>query len=129
MLNKVVAVLLTSVYLLTPKPEAPPEPIPPPPPPVVEEWKKRIFDDLLLAKAKMEHKLDYSPRVIAYPYGDYNQEVVEVSKEVGYEIGLTTNPGLATPDSPIYELPRTYIRPNDDMAYFFFKIKNITPGQ
>jgi len=94
-----------------------------------EEWKNRIFDDLLLAKAKMEHKLGYTPRVIAYPYGDYNQAVVEVAKAVGYEIGLTTNPGLTTPDSPVYELPRTYIRPYDDMAYFFFKIKNITPGQ
>lgn len=93
-----------------------------------EEWKKRIFDDLLLAKAKIEHKLGYKPKVIAYPYGDYNQAVVEVAKEVGYEIGLTTNSGLVTPDSPIYELPRTYIRPYDDMAYFFFKIKNIIPG-
>ncbi|NLT94300.1 MAG: polysaccharide deacetylase family protein [Clostridia bacterium] len=92
-----------------------------------EEWKKRIFDDLLLAKAKMEHKLGYSPKVIAYPYGDYNQAVIEIVKEVGYEIGLTTNLGLATSESPIFELPRTYIRPYDDMADFFFKIKNISP--
>ncbi|MFZ7104819.1 MAG: polysaccharide deacetylase family protein [Peptococcaceae bacterium] len=93
------------------------------------EWRKRIYDDLLLAKAKMEHKLGYSPKVIAYPYGDYNQAVIEIAKEVGYEIGLTTNPGLANPDSPIFELPRSYIRPNDDMAYFYFKIKNISPEQ
>ncbi|MFZ5946280.1 MAG: polysaccharide deacetylase family protein [Bacillota bacterium] len=94
-----------------------------------EEWRTRIFDDLLLAKAKMEHKLGYTPKVIAYPYGDYNQAVTEVAQAVGYEIGLTTNPGLTVADSPILELPRTYIRPNDDMAYFYFKIKNITPEQ
>lgn len=94
-----------------------------------EEWKKRIFDDLLLAKAKMEHKLGYTPKVIAYPYGDYNEAVIEVAKEVGYEIGLTTNPGLVTSDSPVFELSRTYIRPYDDMAYFYFKIMDIKPEQ
>jgi len=92
-----------------------------------EEWRKRIFDDLLLARAKMQHKLGYDPKVIAYPYGDYNDAVIEVAQDVGYEIGLTTNPGLATEDSPIYELPRAYIRPDDDMAYFYFKIKDISP--
>lgn len=90
-----------------------------------EEWKKRIYDDLLLAKAKMEHKLGYSPKIIAYPYGDYNQAVVQIAKEVGYEIGLTTNKGLVNSDTPVLELPRTYIRPHDDMAYFYFKVKDI----
>lgn len=51
---------------------------------------------LRLAKDQIESAVGLPCRIVAYPYGAWNQEVVEAAHRAGYESGVTTDPGLST---------------------------------
>jgi len=48
---------------------------------------------------------------IAYPYGKYNDTVINVAKETQYKLGYTINQGLVYQDSPPYALNRIVVLP------------------
>lgn len=52
--------------------------------------------ELRLAKQRIELAIGQPCRIIAYPYGVWNQEVAAAARRVGYESGVTTDPGLST---------------------------------
>jgi len=52
-----------------------------------EDIKKELVD----SGKKIQEKLGYFPKTISYPVGSYNEKVMRISREVGYEIGLAVN--------------------------------------
>lgn len=47
------------------------------------------------------------PTAISYPFGSYNEHTKQLSKEIGYKVGLTVNHGTYDSDKhDLYEIPR-----------------------
>jgi len=65
--------------------------------------KQELLESKILLEAELEHKI-YS---VAYPFGSYNNEVLEIAKEVGYQFGVTTKSGnnLSANDLELFRIP------------------------
>ena len=48
----------------------------------------------------------------SYPYGDYDQRVLEAAVEAGYSSAVTTRLGVITPNVSAFEIPRVNVRWN-----------------
>lgn len=70
------------------------------------EYRSRIYHDLWQANKKIKEKTGYESVMISYPYGDYNETVIDVSKELGVKLGVTVNKGVNANYSKEYELKR-----------------------
>lgn len=65
-----------------------------------------VYDELVNSKAVLESVLGKKVDAIAYPRGSYNERVVQIAKNVGYNIGFTVREGICLKDSPEFELRR-----------------------
>ncbi len=64
------------------------------------------------SKKYLEKRLNRKIDTIAYPFGgplDYNGDTLDVAKELGYRIGMTTEPGLMVKSRCPYQLPRYFV--------------------
>ncbi|MFX3636509.1 MAG: polysaccharide deacetylase family protein [Candidatus Pristimantibacillus sp.] len=59
-----------------------------------EEYTARITNDLTTAELKLKEELGNTNGVIAFPYGAYNKEVLEILKSVGIEFSFTVKEGI-----------------------------------
>ena len=66
---------------------------------------------------------------IAYPYGDYDDEVIEVCKEAGIKMAVTTDAGRVHVGSYPYDLKRVYIGNDISLARYSERLNkdNYTP--
>lgn len=60
------------------------------------ERKQWIKADLLKSSQKIKELIDIDVTAISYPYGAYDEIVLEAVEELGYEVGFTVNEGAAT---------------------------------
>lgn len=58
------------------------------------EYQTRIREDLALAERRLRDELGEQPRLLAYPYGAYNETVVKIGKELGIELFFTVQEGI-----------------------------------
>lgn len=49
-----------------------------------EAWQERMVSDITGAQKRLEEKLGTAPALYAYPYGEYNLELMEIIKDLGY---------------------------------------------
>lgn len=69
------------------------------------DYQAEIFD----AKSNLEKELGQVAPTFAYPYGSfahYTEEASQAVKEAGYQCAFTTNHGIVTEESDVFELPR-----------------------
>ena len=59
-----------------------------------------------------------APNTIAYPVGRYNVATLQYAKAAGYQMGLTTTPGLAAASQGMYALHRVRVNPGQTQAGF-----------
>lgn len=72
----------------------------------------QIYIDLMLSQDC------YPSDYFAYPYGDYDSEVIRAVKEAGFKAAFSTTPVPAKPGDPLYEIPRiTITSPMEDSEY------------
>lgn len=68
-----------------------------------------------------EKNSEFKFKYLAYPYGWYKEEIIEVLKEKGYRLAFTFTgegkEGYATRDSSQYEIPRIKINGYSDVEY------------
>lgn len=64
-----------------------------------DEYRKRIKFDLLKAENRIEEELGPQYRLLAFPFGAYNETVMGVGKELGIELFFTTKEGINTKGS------------------------------
>jgi len=88
---------LTHAYMLPKKNEA------------KESWKKRFKSEVIDAQKRLHVELGSStnknPKLFSYPFGEYNQEMKEVLKELNY-IGVAQMSGAVDFHSDLEALPR-----------------------
>lgn len=83
-----------------------------------DEYRKRIKQDLLKAENRIEEELGPQYRLLAFPFGAYNETVIGVGKELGIELFFTTKEGINTKGSnEIYRIHAgtTYMSEDDLM--------------
>ncbi len=72
------------------------------------EYRDRLRDDINNAQERLEAELGDDrdiPKLFAYPYGEYNQVVADITEELGY-IGIGQHSGAIGPHSHKLALPR-----------------------
>ncbi|OEF97656.1 polysaccharide deacetylase family protein [Desulfuribacillus alkaliarsenatis] len=72
-----------------------------------EEFETRIYQDMILSRSYLENRL--RPHVVSglsYPYGAYNDYVIEQSKRAGLQYLFTNQPGLVTYETSALQIPR-----------------------
>lgn len=72
--------------------------------------KEKVTKELSDSKKYLKEKLDIDSDVICYPYGSFNDTVLELSKELGYKYGLAMDGGIyyTSKHKDIYSIPRIY---------------------
>jgi peptidoglycan/xylan/chitin deacetylase (PgdA/CDA1 family) len=76
------------------------------------------IDDLNTSKSILG-----SSEVLAYPFGDYNNTIINELKDVGFKMAVTTNSGRVVVGSNKYLLPRVRISNNTTLSSFINLIK------
>lgn len=49
-----------------------------------EAWKERMKGDITGAQKRLQEKLGQAPALFAYPYGEYNLDLMNIIKDLGY---------------------------------------------
>ena len=71
-----------------------------------ESWKVRIGDDITQAQMVLDEKLGAAQvKYLAYPYGEYNSQLLSVIKSLGF-VGFGQHSGALSPKSNFLALPR-----------------------
>ncbi|OGL44540.1 MAG: hypothetical protein A2161_05860 [Candidatus Schekmanbacteria bacterium RBG_13_48_7] len=82
------------------------------------DYQKRIYNELADSKKILETKLKSDIKFIAYPYGSFNDEIIELSKKAGYIGGVLAYPGTNTIFNSPFHLNRFIISSEDDLTKF-----------
>ena len=65
-----------------------------------------VRDELTSSNQRFIDELGLRPELFAYPYGEYNLEVIEAVKDAGFIAAFGQNSGIMHKDDLLYELPR-----------------------
>ncbi len=72
----------------------------------------QVYNDLMLSQNSEKYKY------LAYPYGDYDADVIRAAKAAGFVAAVTTAERNAVPGDNVYEIPRyTITSPMKDQVY------------
>jgi peptidoglycan/xylan/chitin deacetylase (PgdA/CDA1 family) len=71
----------------------------------VEAWRARVTDDILAARARLEEELEMPLAVFAYPYGEFDLEIKDLVRSLGFRaIGQQSGP--VGPGTDPWAIPR-----------------------
>ncbi len=90
-----------------------------------EDFRVRIMKELRVSKQIIDKKLNQDTISLAFPYGSYNEEVLNFTKSCGYKIGVSVKRG----SNPFFSDPLTLKRNQilkKNMKSFISKIKILT---
>ena len=90
----------------------------------MEEAKKRIYNDLVNSKERLESLLNKKIIHLAWPFGEYSSISIETAKKAGYLALYTTKKKAITENSSIYEIERISV-PKKDIELFIKLLKMI----
>ena len=68
--------------------------------------KQKIINELTISNKRFIDEIGSKPKIFAYPYGEYNLEVLEQVKLQGFNAAFGQHSGVAHRSLGLYELPR-----------------------
>jgi len=68
--------------------------------------KQKIIDELTISNKRFIQEIGSRPKIFAYPYGEYNLEVLEQVKLHGFTAAFGQHSGVIHESLGLYELPR-----------------------
>lgn len=83
-----------------------------------EQQRQEIFE----SKRILEEVLGKKTNFFAYPYGDFDQNILNLINEAGFKLGFGTTAGLVLRQSQKLTLPRTSVSGFDDLKRFILKL-------
>jgi len=69
-------------------------------------WRERIKQDIIKAQNAFELNMGTRPTLFAYTFGEYSDEVVELTKEIGFLAAYAQQSGVIHDQHSRYNLPR-----------------------
>lgn len=86
---------------------------------LVESDENKILEETVKPQNLLEGNLGAIPKIITYPYGDFNERVIEILKKENFIAGFSTIKGIIECDVDIMNLPRLRIgnRPLTDYGF------------
>ncbi len=72
----------------------------------MSDRKQAFFEDVQLAQEILKSNLDLEPSVFAFPYGEFDQGMIETIKNMGFIGAAAQNSGVMSVYSDLYALPR-----------------------
>ena len=80
---------------------------------LISKPKEEVYEDI-----EKSLEIVRSNTAFAYPFGEYNDETLEVLEELDVELAFTIKDGMAKPDNSLLEIPRRGIYPGTTMDIF-----------
>lgn len=80
-----------------------------------------LREEIVTSRVKLETLLDRPVSLLAFPYGDYDERVVRVCREAGYERVFMIEPHLADPRGGDFVRGRVAVEPTDGRLTFYLK--------
>lgn len=84
--------------------------------------RSRQAREILDSKRVLEELLGQEVKYFCYPVGDYDNDVVALVRDAGYEAALTCDRGAATSAEDPFMLPRKAISFGDSLMGYFWKL-------
>lgn len=75
------------------------------------------------SKRIIEERLNKNCYFFAYPRGNFNEEIINILKDVGFKAGLTVDSGLINKNINLFKLPRQSINSKTSFEEFKAKLK------
>lgn len=72
-------------------------------------YRQRIYNDLKTNNDFLKKYTGQKPRVMVWPYGEYNMEVRKIAESLGMPVGLTLDDGSNTKTTPLWGLRRILV--------------------
>lgn len=90
-----------------------------------EEWRVRITGDIAFAQERLKAELKKPAKLFSYPYGEFDAELVQMIRDLGY-LAVGQQSGPAGPHSSPYAAPRFPLGGNyADMPQFREKLSTL----
>ncbi|HEY5672641.1 MAG TPA: polysaccharide deacetylase family protein [Malonomonas sp.] len=70
------------------------------------DWQLRVEQDIAKARDLYQQYLGPVPQLFAYPYGEYNSELMELVARMGFSAAFAQQSGVIHADSARFSLPR-----------------------
>lgn len=70
------------------------------------EFQIRVLKDFVTAKETIERELGTKVITLAYPYGHYSEDTIQLAKKAGYKLALTVKAGVAEKGDDPFTLNR-----------------------
>lgn len=71
-----------------------------------EQWRKRVRKDIQTAQDKLTEHLGKAPQVFAYPYGEFDPQLQDVVRDVGFVAAFGQQSGVIAAGEDLFTLPR-----------------------
>ncbi|HEY3374730.1 MAG TPA: polysaccharide deacetylase family protein [Candidatus Aquicultor sp.] len=78
----------------------------------------KVTYELQQSKAEIEKKTGYPVNFLAYPFGDYNVQVMDAVRAAGYKAAFTTRQGLWLPSDFLLKLKRVRVSRGESIELF-----------
>ena len=71
-----------------------------------DEWRTRVAEDLERSQTLFQRHLGKSPRLFAYPYGEFSKELTGLIREAGFVAAFGQQSGVIADGQDMHTLPR-----------------------
>ncbi len=86
-----------------------------------------VKNEIRTSKIKVEDETGKPVHFFAYPYGDYNYDVMEIIREINFMGACTTDPGLNAPGQNLFALKRSGVFINTSLTGFRTRLNGTFP--
>jgi len=91
-----------------------------------QQWKQRVRQDIETAQDTITHFTGSTQKIIAFPYGEYSLQLIELIREMGYS-GVGQQSGPAASEFSLEALPRFPMGGNYGKPSVFIEKLNTLP--
>jgi peptidoglycan/xylan/chitin deacetylase (PgdA/CDA1 family) len=79
---------------------------------------KEVEDDLRLFQDVVKKEIGNDTKILAWPYGIYDEKRINIAKKAGFKYILTSNEGYLQKNSSLLKIPRLNVNNTHDLAAF-----------
>jgi peptidoglycan/xylan/chitin deacetylase (PgdA/CDA1 family) len=81
--------------------------------------------EIVESKKSLEEQYDFEIYALAYPNGDYTEREIQICKEAGYALAVTTESGFNNANTNPYKLKRIGTNDTEDLNEFILRVSGV----